>query len=305
MSRPDRKKIADDIVAPESIAVPPIAGATITLEWIPVGRLRIDDRYERNINQFKVRFIADNFDPDKVGLVYVSRRDVGDFIIDGQHRTRSVQRLWGDTENIQCAVYHGLTPEGEASIFAAQEYRTKPRPVDLYKAKVFAGDRVASRVQNILDRHKLRVVTGGKAHDTLQAIDSVILVFEAAGELTLDRTLSAMKASWSEDDLAWNTNLIKALGLIIARHEKDLDFKRFITTLGRHNAASWNMKAGTYRAAELEGGVTLSAWGAMAKVLVAHYNRGLRANRIVWSERGSVFYWESEKLWRRRKEEER
>jgi hypothetical protein len=61
------------------------------LAWLPIERLFVDERYQRDLKQRHVNRIAENFRWSRFQAVLVTKCDKGWSIIDGQHRVEAAK----------------------------------------------------------------------------------------------------------------------------------------------------------------------------------------------------------------------
>ncbi len=122
------------------------------LLWIPLEKLRIDDAYQRPVNEkgkANVRRVAETFRWSKFEIPMVTPRKGGVFaIINGQHRSLGAL-VNGGVKSIPCWVIE-VSPEEEADAFAAiNGIVTAMHPLYLYKALLAAGDAVAKAIDRV------------------------------------------------------------------------------------------------------------------------------------------------------------
>ena len=85
---------------------------------LPVGILRVDRKYQRNLDRAWVKEIADDLDPRLLGPVHVSYRDGCFWVIDGQHRKYAIEMKYNDPDQpVECIVHHGSSEKDEARLF--------------------------------------------------------------------------------------------------------------------------------------------------------------------------------------------
>src|SRR4051812_31723657 len=103
----------------------PLRGGTP--HWIRASRLAVDASYQRPRNERKIRKIANNFDPDALGVLYVSKRADGTYVIlDGQQRHAALIEMGWQDQQVPCHVYTGLSVADEARLFGEyNELRTR------------------------------------------------------------------------------------------------------------------------------------------------------------------------------------
>lgn len=121
---------------------------------LPVNMLEVEDLYQRPIQKY-VRFIAENWDPRKLGEPRVNVRDGRCYIVDGQNRVEAA-KLKG-IEQLMCTVTIGETREQEADEFSMQdEGKTKLSSYDLFHAQC-AGENgeLARQLKALMDEYHI------------------------------------------------------------------------------------------------------------------------------------------------------
>ncbi len=85
------------------------------MRQLPVGLLEIDYSYRQNLIMRRVKYIADHFNPDLLGVIKVSFRDGHYYVVDGCHTVAAIkEKFHDDSYPLLCKVYHGLTVQDEA-----------------------------------------------------------------------------------------------------------------------------------------------------------------------------------------------
>lgn len=111
-----------------------------TYKQVYSGKI-LTDKYQRTLNQSRVKKIIKNFNPLLVNPIKVSHRDGNYYVFDGQHTLNAlVSRNGGKHLNVDCKIYEGLTYEEEAELFSEQNgisqvVRTSDKIRALYEAK--------------------------------------------------------------------------------------------------------------------------------------------------------------------------
>ncbi|MEH2509437.1 hypothetical protein V1291_000791 [Nitrobacteraceae bacterium AZCC 1564] len=135
-------------VSPQSEFSP---GPAPFLEWIEVGRLVIDDSYQREIGRrgaVNVNQIAEFFDWSKFAPVIVAPVEGGKFaIVDGQHRTTAAM-LRGQ-EAVPCQVVQADRAKQAAAYAAVNGNVTKTTAQQLYHARLAAKDSSALALADV------------------------------------------------------------------------------------------------------------------------------------------------------------
>lgn len=246
--------------------------------YIRVNDLIVDSRYQRPLNQRRVRTIATEFDPDAVGMLYVSiRSDNTKVILDGQHRKASLVAMgWGD-QLVPCFAYRNLTLEDEARIFRIMnESRARPTSIDLFRTKIAERDPKALDIQAILGANGLRI---GYSTDPgwFRAVSGAQKVYDTAGRDTFRKVIETIHGSWPSysDPWACSSDMMLGLGLMYAEYESGIDMARLVTRLSVETPANLIGKAKSLRAS-LGGSVPTN----VAITLIALYNKGMRSKRL-------------------------
>lgn len=263
-----------------------LRGLSITGEpqYLRVCDLTTDPRFQRPLNQRRVRQIAAEFDPYAVGMMYVSERIDGTrIILDGQHRKEALVKMgWGD-QLAPCYVYRNLELEDEARIFRIMnENRTRPTAIDLFRTKLVERDATAMDIARILSAHGLRV-NPGSDRGNFRAINAAMRVYTDGGRDTFQQVISVINRAWPtyEDPWATSSDVISGLGMVLAEYETEINLDRMNTALSKELPSNMVAKAKAIR-------VTFSGSQAtcMAMAIVATYNRGMRSHRVQeWQER--------------------
>jgi len=123
------------------------------LEWLPIDRLIVDDRYQRAIGKQgrpNVIRILENFSWNKFSPIVVTPAFDGLFaIIDGQHHATAAL-MHPAISKVPCYVVD-VTPEEAAACFAAINGQvTATTNGQIWKARVMAGDKDAAALNAIL-----------------------------------------------------------------------------------------------------------------------------------------------------------
>ena len=78
-----------------------------SIERIPLSEICIEP-YQRVLNNARVKRIADNFDPARVGVLLLSKRGPHSYaIVDGQHRLCAIRQI--GVPDAVCIVVVGLS----------------------------------------------------------------------------------------------------------------------------------------------------------------------------------------------------
>ena len=200
-----------------------------SIERIPLSEICIEP-YQRVLNNARVKRIADNFDPARVGVLLSKRGPHSYAIVDGQHRLCAM-RQHGVLDAV-CIVAVGMTYEDEANYFRNQSRDTNPlNAYSLYKAGVEAKDEHFLRIEAILVKNGFAV--GLKAEPmVITAVNTLSRVMTMQGEHALDLSLKCIRAAWHGDSTALRREMFAGVSEFARRYESKLTGDLFKQRLG-------------------------------------------------------------------------
>lgn len=208
-------------------------GRASRMEWLRADTLHRDRDYNRVIRSFRVEAISRKFNPDGLGVLYVSLREDGCcYIIDGQHRHQSIMDLgMGDCE-VPCVVYEGLDRSQERAIFLLLNRERLPlSALEAFEARAAAGENLAGTMKDMLDAYGIRLVSGKQAG--VREIASVGVLEEIDrrwGDVTVGRVLALFESGWPEQPGIYRRPLMMAAASILA--EPEMEDSRLALALG-------------------------------------------------------------------------
>ena len=153
--------------------------------WIPVDKLKVDIRVQRELQDTHVDKLQKKFDPAAFGRISVSLREDGYYYVqDGQHRV-ALAKAVGLTE-VPCIVQslESLRDEGRAFI-KINENSAKITGVDKYRIGVASEVIEYMRIKECVDYAGLRIGTG------VNAINCVSCIYRAINQATLLSSIEA------------------------------------------------------------------------------------------------------------------
>lgn len=185
-------------------------------EWVKVADCKIDPSVQRPENPRLSARIAAEFDLDKLGIPVLNKRGGAYWIVDGQHRLAALRLMgWADMQ-IECEVFDDLAHAKEAELFLGRNDRIKVRVVDSYFVALEAGREPQRSVDRCVRTQGLAVSRTSK--DGIAAVDTLIKVYNLAGEVILGKTLRVIRDSYPHDGAAFHAPIIMGVGLFCHRH---------------------------------------------------------------------------------------
>ena len=153
--------------------------------WIPVDKLKVDIRVQRELQDTHVDKLQKKFDPAAFGRISVSPREDGYYYVqDGQHRV-ALAKAVGLTE-VPCIVQslESLRDEGRAFIKINEN---SAKITGVYKYRIGVASEVVEylRIKECVDYAGLRIGTG------VNAINCVSCIYRAINQATLLSSIEA------------------------------------------------------------------------------------------------------------------
>ena len=143
----------------------PVDQAAPVLDWLPINRLVIDDRYQRPLTRAgwqTIRRIAEDFRWTRFSPVLVAPLAGGLWaIIDGQHRTHAAA-ICGQ-EKVPCMAVHMDTAEQAQAFAGVNGTVTRITVHHVYKAALAAGEPWAERSHLAVDAAGCTLMTYNKS----------------------------------------------------------------------------------------------------------------------------------------------
>ena len=234
------------------------------IQKIHVGDLKFDT-YQRPLKESKVKKIVANFDRRLINQPKVSFRDGQYWVFDGQHTIAALVKKYGNKDfKIPCMVFHGLSQQEEAELFALQDGEASPvTRAEKIKALEIAGNEV---VLGYIKATKECGFIGGIA-----AVCTAYDCYSDLGDETYRRMLTLLKATWDGEKWSISWNVLSGMSLFLKTYGEEVNDKIFVDRLGSVDERHFVRKAKGHE------GVPASVQYALA--LVDFYNYKAR-NRL-------------------------
>lgn len=252
---------------------------TRTLEYLRVDSLKIDAAVQRNLIPAWSRHLRDHLDLDDIGVFTVSRREDGDYIIDGQHRWWALmENNMGEWE-VACDVRHDLTVDGdrgEAARFRGLNRSRKPSAWDDYRAGRTQGDPTVIAIDKIAERNRLTVALQA-GEGFVSCVSSLRKVYTSgangSGPAALGFALYVAVQAWGAHSDAVDGHIVNGLGLIYLTYGEEIDRAALIRKLAKFRGGPAGLLGD---AKGLRGRRPISVGKAVATIVLDVYNHGRR-----------------------------
>lgn len=245
------------------------------VEWLPVSRLFIDQRYQREIKQHRVEKWSAEFDPDSFGVLIVSRRKDGTLaLIDGQHRRAVMLKLGWSEQSVPCYVIENLSPEKEAGLFHRYNSGVQPNAFEDFRALLMAQDPEAVAIEKIVMGANLQIGESLGSHGAgkIVAVGALRRVYQL-GPSVLAQTLKTMVMCWGDTHDVLQSAPILGVGNFFAYHGEIVNQAELVRKLQRTQIGKLVREANELKA--IMGGGLPSNFAA---IMTKAYNRGRSTN---------------------------
>lgn len=201
----------------------------------------IDLKVQRLLNEGRAEKMAEDFQPQALGLITASKRADGHvYCLDGGHRI-SAARKAGYDGLLATRLFTDLTLEEEAQLFLTLNSSRAVQAIDRFKVRITKGEPQAVSINKVLKAYGLHVEWAN--NDTLgiiSAIGTLESVYRGAGvredgeypEL-VDKVIRTLhRAYGAEAERAtYSRIMLLSLGILIATFGSRIDFDRLVYIL--------------------------------------------------------------------------
>ena len=242
--------MTDELLSIDQVAfAPPFPNPAPTdavgeLAWLDLGDLFIDPRYQRPVGpkgEKNIRQVIENFSWNLFSPLVVARRPGGRYaVIDGQHRAIAA-RTHGGIEKVPCLIING-DPSDEAKAFSVINGAvTAISPVQIWHARLVAGDVPAIMLQRVFDAVGVKVLRSPRPNaDMLKgetvSIDAFEKAFRIHGREPFELALRTVVDTKDGNPGYLRGPLIRATTDVLASHPewvaRPKDVLRAIRTVG-------------------------------------------------------------------------
>lgn len=250
---------------------------------VPLSKLNLVAKYQRALNVGQVRRMTQEWNPNAFGVLYVSERRPGYYVvIDGQHRVVTYRAVADGAYDpvVPCLVYKGLTPQEEAFLFKAYNGgRTKPGAADMFNAALEAEDPDALGIVRVVESFGLKVARGGGRDGIITAIHMLEEVWRLGGETRLTTVLRILSKAYGKAREAYANGILRGLDVFLERYETEPAYSEghLIDALRRVDPMEF------YRKAHILGHGTRPDTNAAlhGRIFLDAYNKGRRGASVL------------------------
>jgi hypothetical protein len=243
-------------------------------DWVPISRMFVD-KYTRPVGEAQInRMLRNGFSVNKLGMIMLSLRADGRFaILDGNHRVQAARKY--GLSKMAARVFIDLSYEQEAELFEAFNTVNRPNALDRFRARIERKELQALEIEEILQRHEMRVGLNGPALGTCQAVGGLDRAYTELGPIGLEEVVSILHDAWGQERRAWVENMLSGMRLFWHRYRNEVERKRLVEQLSLVTPERLLAEAGA---------VTLSRSPSpgtqVGRTMLDRYNRGLRVRKL-------------------------
>jgi hypothetical protein len=250
------------------------------VEWVRVSDIHTDPRVNtRPVDEAWVASKKDTFDPFKLGLPLVSRRDDNTYVcLDGQNRVALLRAVgWGD-QCIQCQVMTGLTVPQEADLFLGHNDRRDVKKVYKFLAEVTAQKDDSVEMNRIVRGAGWRVgqIASGTTISAVAALERIYQADLREKYATLARTLYVVTEAWGRRPEAVRGQVLLGIAGVLRRYRDQIDVALLVKKLSTSPGPDSVYGMGR-NVKDMRGGTVASG---VSEVVVSLYNKGRRVNLL-------------------------
>lgn len=264
-------------------------------ESVKLDELIVDHDVQRSLNNNRVDSLVNDFRPDGLGVITVSRRDDGTLhVVDGQHRVYAVRafnarKAQPPINTMEATVYSGLSVSDEALLFRVLNNTKRVGTYDRFKVRLVEGDLTAVELDKSLKMYgwhvspnKLRDGKGG-----FQAVAALEWVYRGAdltdppaadqlGNVASVRSLlNIVTSAWGHDAEGVREDIVKGLGKFLIRYGDRIDLAKLTSELAKTSPLQLHSDGKLIRSIR-----SLPAADAIADILTGLYNKKRTVHRL-------------------------
>lgn len=248
-----------------------------TIERVVVGRLQVDPTVQRRLDHNRVNLIIARMNFEAIGVLTVNEREAGGlYVVDGQHRQRSLVEGGWPEHIVTVQKYVGLSLAAEAFLFELLNTTKAPQPLDIFKARLLSGDHATHEMYRMLTEREWRIVleAGDNRFAAVKTLENLYRMSPEMTELAVD----ILTRAWGGKDSSLDHRLLTGMGHLLIRYGDRVDPDQMVRKLGNYAGGPEALIAS---AKALRVTMRNRSRDAMAFVLVQAYNHGAREDKQI------------------------
>lgn len=254
--------------------------AHIKIELIPVKQLSVVwKEAQRPYKDRDAQKIADNFDPDMFGYLWVTLPNGQGIyhIIEGQHRKAALEKLGGANELAPCRILDAIDPARAAKLFdGINSGRRAVNPISTFKVRRTAKFETEVAIDRIV-RDAGYLIENSAEDKYIGCVGALKAVYVDFGPKILADVLKIIPATWGMEHAAVNASIIRGYGEFLVAFGGKVNWQRLKEQMAKRYTPG-RLLGMTKTQKEAHGGTTAEN---MKRIILAAYNRGLARDKQV------------------------
>lgn len=204
--------------------------------------LESDTSYQRPIDIKRVKKIVENFDARLVNPLKISNRDGHFYVFDGAHTLAALKEVHKFKNfMVPCMVFHGLSYEDEAYLFALQRGESKEvAAAARIKALILSNDTRAVDFRKRTEDAGFKLSNSHWSGDgTVACIDKLWRIFDVDSQL-YSETLRLLMDCWHGEKWSVAANIVGGMAVFIKTYRNAYNRDRFLKNVGSADLAALN-----------------------------------------------------------------
>lgn len=210
--------------------------------------LTVDPQLQRAyVKDARVQKMANEFDPDGLGVLEVSQRLSGtNHVLDGYHRMLMLRELRkrgviDQDYMVWCKIFVGLTPAEEAALFVLLNNKEKVGPLDLFRIKLAAKDPAVVAMMAIIEANKWLLkgsvppedFEGKVSEHSFSAVGALEVAF-TRNPVAAEKSVKTLTMAWKHSPASVHGELVRGISMFYNYYGDQADLTHAVKTLSRY-----------------------------------------------------------------------
>jgi hypothetical protein len=239
-------------------------------ENLPIGNLRNDSRYQRDLDLDWVEEIVAKYRKELFMPIVIGMRDDGSLmVVDGQHRVLAARKMsW---ETVPCQIFESTGYEHESLIYELlQTQRAQLSVAQRFKARLARNEQIAVEINNIVNDMGLKLTTSGHGQTAIQCFTACEKSHQRGN---LKDVLTVIIRAWNYDFVGFRSYFVDTVSVFLSTLKAEqfaLDMDRVVDSLSKISPSGFLRDMA----------LTKNPHATFMRTLLEKYNKGLRSGRI-------------------------
>lgn len=241
-------------------------------EYVDINLLHSGLIYQRKLKEKFINETLLKFDTNEVNAPLVNLRDGQYNVVDGQHTIAICKKKgWN---KIRCEIRKNLTEVEESQWFEVTNTKQRQQSKSsILNARYFGKDKSLNELICTLSSigYKLKTVDVLNSDGVIDASVTIESIFKEMGNSEFLDCFSLHNSVWNGNKESLKASFLKGMSKFYNTYKNEIDTKRFVTALSKQTASEIKKEAENDK-------FTKDIGIKYAKVICAHYNKGIRKN---------------------------